>query len=79
MKTTVELPDALVKLAKQKASKKGITLQALIRIGLEKELGFIPPSKADPLDRLRTIGSELWKEVKADQYMWALREGWDKN
>jgi hypothetical protein len=38
MKTTVELPDALLEAAKQVAREEGTTLRALLEVGLRAEL-----------------------------------------
>jgi hypothetical protein len=77
MKTTVDLPDRLVRMAKQKAIEKGTTLKALICAGLQKELGLPPETGAsDPIEQFRAAGAEVWKGVKADGYVRELRKGW---
>jgi hypothetical protein len=40
MKTTVEIPDALAKAAREAASREGTTMRALIEEGLRAESGF---------------------------------------
>ena len=77
MKTTIDLPDRLVRLAKQKAIEKGTTLKALVCAGLQKELGLPPEDGAsDPIEQLRATDAEVWKGVKADAYVRDLRKGW---
>lgn len=76
MKTTIELPDSLVKIAKQKAIENGTTLKALVCSGLRKELGLSANPESDPIQQLRTAGGGIWKGVKADNYVRALRKGW---
>jgi hypothetical protein len=77
MKTTIDLPDALVRLAKQKAIENGTTLKNLVCAALQKELGLTPQATAsDPIQRLRATGAEIWKGVKADDYVRDVRKGW---
>jgi hypothetical protein len=76
MKTTVELPDSLVKLAKQKAIENGMTLKALICAGLRKELGLTVQTGSDPIEQLRATGADIWDGVRADTYVRTLRQGW---
>lgn len=43
-KTTIELPDPLLRDAKRIAQERGITLRALVEAGLRAELARRPPS-----------------------------------
>jgi hypothetical protein len=77
MKTTIDLPDRLVRMAKQKAIEKGTTFKALVCAGLQKELGLPPEDGvSDPIEQLRAIDAEVWRGVKADTYVRELRKGW---
>ena len=77
MKTTIDLPDALVRLAKRRALESGTTLKALVCAGLQKELGLTAPAgEFDPIERLRQTGPEIWQGLKADSYVRDLRKGW---
>ena len=40
MRTTIELPDALLKEAKVRAVEKGVSLKELVQTALERELGL---------------------------------------
>lgn len=76
MKTTIELPDALVKIAKQKAIENGTTLKVLVCSGLQKELSLTAKPDADTIKQLCATGRGIWKGVKAGIYVRALRKGW---
>lgn len=57
MRTTIDIPDSLMKEAKKKAIEEGITLKQLFTRTLEKELsGGVPAQKA-PWKELHGMGS----------------------
>ena len=76
MKTTVELPDSLVKDAKRIALERGQTFKDVMISALEKEVRRV--EKSELLDWVRDIQNEFknsgWK--KADQYVAEQRDGW---
>ncbi len=85
MKTTVELPDAVLVRAKTVAIARKTTLRQLILNGLLRELQS--PSAEDgedgkdgkymhPVESLRVLESDLWADVKADQYVESQRQNW---
>jgi hypothetical protein len=48
MRTTVDLPDELLRLARQRAAEEGTTLTALLADGLRLRLGNRPASRRRP-------------------------------
>jgi len=78
MKTSVELPDALVKEAKKFAIEADTTLRDLIEHGLRQTVagrmgghgGQPPPTTLDE------VGRGDWKGVQPDQYVTRLRKDW---
>jgi hypothetical protein len=76
MKTTVDLPESLLSLAKHKASQNNTSLRALIISGLKKELASPMKTVSDPIEQIRNAGKELWCGVKADRYVRELRKKW---
>lgn len=58
MRTTIDIPDPLIKKAKMKAIEEGITLKELFTRVLEKELtGGTSPAVQAPWKQLRNMGS----------------------
>jgi len=76
MKTTLDLPDALLRRAKRKALETNTTLKALVISGLKRELQTAGPVHATPLEHLKSIDRSVWRGVKADSYVRELRKGW---
>ena len=74
MRTTVELPDALLRSAKRYAAAHEITLREVIEIGLRLVLAFEPaPSKPFRLKRCTFEGNglaqeESWVDLRARIY-----------
>jgi predicted deacylase len=79
MKTTVELPDAVLVRAKTVAIARKTTLRQLILNGLLRELQSSSAGQAGnlhPVESLRVLESDLWADVKADQYVESQRQNW---
>jgi len=57
MQTTIDIPDHLLKMAKIKAFKEGITLEKLLISCLEKELSDASLKEKAPWTSLREMGS----------------------
>ena len=57
MRTTIDIPDELMKKAKMKAIEEGISLKELFTGMLEKELSDTPPSQKAPWKELEGMGS----------------------
>jgi len=57
MRTTIDLPDEIVKKAKIKAIESGMTLKELFLHALEKELDSTTPSSTSPWKSLKGMGS----------------------
>lgn len=57
MRTTIDLPDTLMKKAKKKAIEEGITLKELFKRTLEKELSIGGPVQDAPWKQLHGLGS----------------------
>lgn len=57
MRTTIDIPDELMKKAKKKAIEEGITLKQLFTKTLEKELVDAPSSSSTPWKKLKGMGS----------------------
>ena len=77
MKTTVELPDELLLLAKRAALERGTTLKALIQNGLSRELKDPSDLYYRPLDGVRQLDSSVWEGTSSDDYVTSMREGWE--
>ena len=77
MKTTVELPDELLLLAKQAALERRTTLKALILNGLSRELKDPSSLYYRPLDGLRQLDSSVWEGTSSDDYVTSMRKGWE--
>lgn len=56
MKTTIELPDALAKRAKEVARAQGVTLREVVEAGLRAELDRRTSAEVPPPFRFRTVG-----------------------
>ncbi|MFA6111745.1 MAG: DUF2191 domain-containing protein [Candidatus Latescibacterota bacterium] len=70
MKTTIDLPDALLRKAKILAARRGTTLKAMLSHALEREVngsGRVAPAifevDADGLPRLPSRGARVTKEL----------------
>jgi hypothetical protein len=58
MRTTIDLPDKIVKKAKMEAIKQGITLKEFFQKALEKELSTVSSSgSSSPWQKLRGMGA----------------------
>jgi|GEM_PF-401208 len=57
MRTTIDIPDSLIKKAKKKAIEEGISLKQLFTEMLEKELAASSPPVAAPWKELQGMGS----------------------
>ncbi len=78
MKTTVELPDPLLKQAKRLALEEESTLRDLIERGLQ---WVVTGRDADAPGRharpsLDDVGRGCWSKVPPDKYVAGLRRGW---
>jgi hypothetical protein len=75
MKTTVDLPDALVIAAKKRAAEDRTTLRKILESGLRRELD--EPSRRAPAKRLRLVvskgglppGLDLSSRVKTHEWL----------
>jgi hypothetical protein len=76
MKTTLDLPDTLLRRAKRKALETNTTLKALVISGLQRELQTAGPTHAGPLEYLKSTDRSIWRGVKADSYVREVRKGW---
>jgi len=78
MKTSVELPDALVKEAKKFAIETDTTLRDLIEHGLRQTVaGRVGGPGDKPVSTtLDDIGRGQWKGVQPDKYVASLRKDW---
>jgi hypothetical protein len=76
MKTTVDLPESLLKRAKHKALQNNTSLRALMISGLKKELASPIKTVSDPIEQIRNAGKQLWHGIKADRYVHELRKNW---
>lgn len=64
MKTTVDLPDVLVKEAKEEAARRGTTLRALIEAGLRMVLGERRKGKPFRMRDARVDGKGLVPDLR---------------
>ena len=76
MKTTVDLPESLLKQAKHKALQNNTSLRALVISGLKKEIASPMKPASDPIEQIRNAGKQLWRGIKADRYVRGLRKNW---
>jgi hypothetical protein len=76
MKTTVDLPESLLRRAKHKALQNNTSLRALMISGLKKELASPMKTVGDPIEQIQNAGKELWRGVRADRYVRELRKNW---
>ena len=74
MKTTVDLPESLLKQAKPLQN--NTSLRALVISGLKKELASPTTTVSDPIEQIRNAGKQLWRGIKADRYVRGLRKNW---
>lgn len=77
MKTTVELPDELLLLAKRAALERGTTLRALIENGLSRELKDPSDGVYRQLDGVRQLDASVWEGTSPDDYVTSMRKGWE--
>lgn len=77
MKTTVELPDSLVREAKKLAVEQGRTLRALIQDGLEREVSEARDSSSRDIVRQLKDGfaDPYWSGKGANNYVVEQRKG----
>ncbi len=73
MKTTVELPDALLEEAKRFAAQQGLTLKQLFEMGLRQTIAAQKPSKPFRLRKHTVGGNGLvedleWPEIRERIY-----------
>ena len=76
MKTTVDIPDSLLKEARRAAGERGTTLRALAEEGLRRVLGERRPTRPFRLRKVTFAGSGLhedlagagWSEVRRRAY-----------
>jgi len=76
MKTTLDLPEPLLRRAKRQAIERKTTLKALVVSGLKRELQRPGAGEMSAIDQLRSISSDVWRGVKADTYVRRLRKDW---
>ena len=76
MKTTLDLPEILLRRAKRKALETNTTLKALVISGLKRELHAPHAIVADPIEQLKSTDRSIWRGIKADHYVRQLRKGW---
>jgi hypothetical protein len=76
MKTTFDLPEALVFEAKKAALTRKITLRTLVERGLQRELADPSPSASSPVQGLRSLDASIWAQMPADAYVDDLRKDW---
>lgn len=77
MKTTVELPDELLLLAKRAALERGTTLRMLIENGLARELKDPSEAVYRQLDGVRQLDTSVWEGTSSDDYVTSMRKGWE--
>ena len=77
MKTTIEIPDALLLQAKKAALERRISLKTLVQRGLERELQSPSPSLPHPLDALKSLDPSVWNYTPADAFAKEQRAGWE--
>jgi|GEM_PF-540066 len=66
MKTTVELPDELLALAKSVAAQRSTTLPSMIELALRRELLRSPPSGGDAIWEQNDHGFPVLKQEDKD-------------
>jgi hypothetical protein len=76
MKTTLDLPEPLLRRAKRQALERRTTLKALVVSGLKRELQRPGAGEISPIAQLRSISADVWRGVKADTYVRGLRQNW---
>ncbi len=75
VRTTVDIEDRLLILAKKMAVEKRVSLKALIETGLRKLLGEAAAQPQNPTEALSGLGKDLWKDVDPDRYVREARRG----
>jgi hypothetical protein len=76
MKTTLDLPEPLLRRAKRQALERKTTLKALVISGLKRELQRPGVGEMSPIAQLRSISPDVWRGVRADTYVRRLRKDW---
>jgi hypothetical protein len=77
MKTTVDLPEPLVRSAKLAAVQRRTTLRQMVENGLKRELAStVKNPTAHPLSSLSELGKKNWTTDSADDYVAAQRAKW---
>ena len=76
MRTTIEIEDGLLILAKKAAAERRCSVRALVEQGLRRVLKVSEPNAADPIKSLGGLGKDLWKGVDGDRYVREAREEW---
>jgi hypothetical protein len=76
MKTTLDLPEPLLRRAKRQALERKTTLKALVVSGLKQELQRPSAAEMSTISQLRSISADVWRGVKADNYVRRLRKDW---
>ena len=86
MKTTVDLPESLLKQAKRKALQNNTSLRALMISGLKEKLASPMKTVSDPIEQIRNAARELWRGIKSGslrariaQKLEITRVFWDTN
>src|SRR4030095_2082294 len=86
MKTTVDLPESLLKQAKRKALQNNTSLRALMISGLKEKLASPMKTVSDPIEQIRNAAKELWRGIKSGslrariaQKLEITRVFWDTN
>jgi hypothetical protein len=76
MKTTLDLPEPLLRRAKRQAIDRKTTLKALVISGLKRELQSPSAGEMSAIEQLRSVSADVWRGVKADTYVRRLRKDW---
>lgn len=76
MKTTIDLPDELVREAKRAAIARGTTLRSLVLRGLQREIQTPSGDSVCPIRSLLDLDADVWRGIAADRYVETLRSGW---
>jgi len=76
MRTTIDISTSLAIRAKKVAIERHTTLKALAEEGLR--LVLLQPSQKNknPLEQLKGLGKNIWKDIDPDKYIQQLRADW---
>jgi hypothetical protein len=77
VKTTIDLPDALLMRAKRAALERRTTLRDIVQKGLLRELDSASPTPKGPVASLRTVDTSIWNSMDANAYVDSLRTNWE--